>query len=243
MTIITPKWQAPLNVKAFTSTRLSGHSHYPYHHGNLGLRIGDYQPHVLRNRDQLIKNQLMPSKPLWLNQSHSTKILDATVSNDINADASITRTSGQVLAILTADCLPIVITNREGTEVAAIHAGWRGLCHGIIENTIKQMQSKPSDCIAWIGPGICGHCFEVGEEVCQQFQDNYDFVSRYCFLQHKWHIPLDLISAHILHVNGILSVTKSNLCTFEQKNLFYSYRRDGQTGRIGTFIWFEQPKG
>lgn len=239
MTIIKPNWQAPKQVRAFSSTRLSGQSHYPYHFANLGHRVGDNSKHVDQNRLNLASSQKMPGEPLWLNQSHSTTVLDASVCNSNQADASITRTPGQVLAILTADCLPIVITNQQGTEVAAIHAGWRGLCDGIIKNTLLSMKSDPQQCIAWIGPAICGHCFEVGDEVCEQFKSNYDFADRYCFLQEKWHIHLDKLAAHILRINDVFNIYESNMCTFEQKNLFYSYRREGQTGRIGTFIWFE----
>ncbi|WP_367605660.1 peptidoglycan editing factor PgeF [Legionella sp. W05-934-2] len=241
--IITPNWQAPKHVNAFASTRMSGASHYPYQYGNLGLRTGDTMQHVLQNRQLLMHEQSMPTSPVWLHQTHSTHVVDATHNQDNQADASITRQPNQILAILTADCLPIILTNKTGTEIAAIHAGWRGLCDGIIENTLKKMHSNANDCIAWVGPAICGHCFEVGDEVCDQFKLNYPFSPRYFFKQQKWHIHLDELAAHILRLNGVMSIQKSKLCTFEQKNLFYSYRRDGQTGRIGTFIWFDKPIG
>lgn len=226
-------------MKAFTSTRLSGYSSFPFHYTNLGFHAGDKANDVMQNRDLIMKCMDIPTPPVWLCQTHSNNVVDFSENNDDNADASITRKKSQVLVVLTADCLPIIITNHDGSEVAAIHAGWRGLCNGIIENTINKMDSNPNNCIAWIGPGICGHCFEVGEEVCLQFENNYAFSPRYCFLQKKWHIHLNKLAAHIMRHNGIFSIHQSNMCTFEQKNLFYSYRRDGQTGRIGTFIWFE----
>ncbi len=238
VTIVKPDWEIPKHVHAFTSTRLSGQSDYPFQYANLGQQIGDRDTQVELNRKNFIVNQKMPSEPIWLQQTHSNRVLDVSTNQDRHADAAISREHGKVLAILTADCLPILITNHSGTEIAAIHAGWRGLCNGIIENTLVAMHSNPQQCTAWIGPSICGHCFEVGEEVCQQFKDNYDYANRYCFLQSKWHIHLDKLAAHILHTNGVKSIKQSNLCTFEQKKLFYSYRRDGQTGRIGTFIWF-----
>jgi len=237
--MIKPNWEAPHHIKAFTTTRQYGFSHYPFHYANLGIRSGDHQARVIENREKLKECQQMPSEPVWLTQTHSTTVVDASVNDNPFGDASVTRRIGQVLVILTADCVPILITNSAGTEVAAIHAGWRGLCNGIIEQTIATMHTTGHDCIAWIGPSICGHCFEVGEEVCQHFHQNYAYTPRYCFKQNKWHINLNRLAEHILRSTGVKAVSQSNLCTFEQKNLFYSYRRDGQTGRIGTFIWFE----
>lgn len=239
LTVIKPNWHAPKQVKSFASTRIFGQSSFPFQYANLGQHVGDTIDHVKQNRSDLVVGQNMPDEPQWLNQTHSTNVVDTGTSNDRNADASITRDSKQVLAILTADCLPILITNKNGTEIGAIHAGWRGLCDGIIENALAKMQSDPYQCMAWIGPSICAHCFEVGEEVPQQFIARYDFAHRYCFFNGKWHINLPKLATHILRANGIFSITDSKMCTFEQKNLFFSYRRDGQTGRIGTFIWFE----
>ncbi|MBN9230873.1 MAG: peptidoglycan editing factor PgeF [Legionella sp.] len=236
-------WKAPANISAGVSTRLDGFSQTPYESNNLGTHVGDATADVLKNRQQLVELLQLPGEPQWLNQTHSTHCI--VVENDPNrdADAAITRSLKHPLVILTADCLPIVLCNQQGTEIAAIHAGWKGLVQGIINNTITQMHSNPEDLIAWIGPAICSKCYEVGNDVRQQFLAQYPITSD-TFIPHqnKWLANLPLMAELIMRNIGVNSIYQSELCTFESENELYSYRKSVQTGRIGTLIWFNDPQ-
>ena len=242
---LAANWLAPSHVNTVTTTRGYGNSKPPYHHNNLGLHVGDDPEHVLANRRGLITSLHLPKEPEWLLQTHSTHCIN--VDNDItrNADAAITHEPNRVLAIMTADCLPIMLCNQEGNEIGAIHAGWRGLVNGIIENSIAKLKSHPTQLLAWIGPSICQACYEVGDEVRRAILSQYEGLEA-CFIpssqstQHtpKWMANLPKIAEEILKRLAINAVYQSNACTFEQKEYFYSYRRTPQTGRIATLIWF-----
>ncbi|KTC90038.1 peptidoglycan editing factor PgeF [Fluoribacter dumoffii] len=237
-------WPAPKNITALSTTRLFGYSQAPYDSNNMGLHVGDNEHHVLQNRQQLRELLNLPGEPQWLTQTHSTHCVIVEEDPDRNADAAISRSKNHPLVILTADCLPIMLCNVQGTEVAAVHAGWKGLAHGIIENTLEKMESSPTDVLAWIGPSICQNCYEVGEEVYQTFTHTYP-LSKQGFkpVNGKWLANLPLIAEIILAAKGIKGVYQSGLCTFELKNELYSYRRTAQTGRIATLIWFnDQPQ-
>lgn len=232
-------WSAPKNISALSTTCVAGYSQAPFACNNLGLGIGDHEEHVLQNRKQLIADLQLPAEPQWLVQKHSTLCVLVEEEQERIADAAITRSTKHPLVILTADCLPIMLCNTQGTEIAAIHAGWKGLAHGIIENTLKKMNSNKADLLAWIGPAICQRCYEVGEEVYQTFTHHYP-QSQEAFLPQgtKWLANLPRIAELVLNAQGVKAVYQSQLCTFERKNEFYSYRRSSQTGRIGTLIWF-----
>jgi YfiH family protein len=238
-------WPAPKNIIALCTTRLSGFSKAPYDANNLGLHVGDQQEYVLQNREQLIKQLKLPGEPQWLNQTHSTRCVQVDEELDRNADAAVTRSSKHPLVILTADCLPIMLCNTQGNEIAAIHAGWRGLANGVVENTLEQMRSKTEDLLAWIGPAICQKCYEVGNEVYETFTDKHP-LSKQAFKAtgaNKWLADLPKIAEIVLNTQGIKAVYQSELCTFESESELYSYRRASQTGRIGTLIWFNnQPQ-
>lgn len=244
MTTRLANWPAPKNITALSTTRISGFSVVPYDHNNLGLHVGDNEDSVHKNRVYLKESLQLPNEPTWLSQTHSTICVTAEDETNRHADAAITRSKMHPLVILTADCLPITLCNIQGTEIAAIHAGWRGLYNGIVENTLKQMQSKPSDLLAWIGPAICHKCYEVGEEVYSSFTTKYPSSQKAFKPVHsKWLANLPLIAEIILKSQGVSAIYQSDLCTFELKNEFYSYRRTSQTGRIGTLIWFnDQPQ-
>lgn len=234
-------WPAPAWVHALTTTRLDGHSDDPYTSNNLALHVNDQDNAVLKNRHALRQHCSLTQEPAWLNQTHSTRCV--RVENDPNrdADAAITSEMHQPLAILTADCLPILLCNQEGTEVAAIHAGWRGLAHGIIENTLRSMQSHTTSLHAWIGPGICAQCYPVGDEMRDTFlQRDHTLADGFEFRHEQWHADLPYLAQRILQSSNLLSVSHANACTFEKKELFYSYRRTAQTGRMATLIWFSQ---
>ncbi|KTC78353.1 peptidoglycan editing factor PgeF [Legionella brunensis] len=241
MTKLYANWPAPSNVSGLTTLRHSGFSKPPFDKNNLALHVGDDSGDVLLNRQQLKTELELTKEPAWLEQIHSTLCVLVEEEANRTADAAITRTPRQPLAILTADCLPILLCNQEGNEIAAIHAGWRGLVNGIVENTLNKMQSPPTQLMAWIGPAICQSCFEVGEEVLQAYENRYPLSSKDFYRKgEKWHGNLPKLAEHILNNSGISAVFQSNVCTFEQNNDFYSYRRTSQTGRMATLIWFNE---
>jgi YfiH family protein len=237
-------WKAPKNISALTTTRLGGYSLAPYDSNNLALHVGDDSQNVLKNRQQLVELANLPGEPAWLLQTHSTICVVAEEDSNRQADASVSRSHQHPLAILTADCLPITLCNKQGTEIAAIHAGWRGLHGGIIEHTLASMHSKPSDLLAWIGPAISQAHYEVGDEVYESFTTHYaPSIKAFEEVGKKWLANLPLIAELVLQNLGIQDVYQSNLCTFNLKDEFYSYRRSAQTGRIATLIWFnDQPQ-
>jgi polyphenol oxidase len=238
---LNANWTVPSHVHALTTTRLGGVSQPPFDSNNLGLHVGDRANDVEMNRNQLVHQLALPSAPIWLEQTHSTHCI--LVEEDINrlADAAVTRTPGTVLAIMTADCVPIVLCNAAGDEIAAIHAGWRGLVNGILESTLTVMHSAASDLRAWIGPAICQDCYQTGADVYSTFTQHYPFAQR-AFKTHAnhWHADLPQLAELILQQLGIPSIHQSRACTYESKNTYYSYRRQAQTGRMATLIWFNQ---
>ncbi|MBA2656192.1 MAG: peptidoglycan editing factor PgeF [Tatlockia sp.] len=234
-------WPAPPNVFALTTKRNLGLSKAPYEANNLGLHVGDNKELVNLNRKALKENLDRPRDAEWLTQTHSTLCVVVEEESNRVADAAITRCPNRTLAIMTADCLPITLTNRQGTEIAAIHAGWRGLVNGIIENTLAKMLSPPEQLIAWIGPAICQSCFEVGEDVLENFQGRYAFTTNaFKSKNEKWLANLPQIAELVLKSHNVLTVLQSNICTYERKDDYYSYRRNAQTGRMATLIWFNE---
>lgn len=232
-------WPAPPTISALTTTRKSGSSAAPFAANNLGLHVGDDLKAVLANRQALKSSLGLTQEPEWLEQTHSNHCVLVEEEPYRHADAAVTRSQRHCLAIMTADCLPILLCNQQGSEIAAIHAGWRGLATGIVENTLKKIHSVPQQLMAWIGPAICQSCFEVGEEMRQIYQERYPFtLSAFKSKEMKWLADLPSLAEKILNANGVCAVYHSGICTFEQKNSFYSYRREAQTGRMATLIWF-----
>lgn len=244
MTFKLANWPAPKNISTLSTTRIPGFSLPPYDCNNLALHVDDDETLVKQNR-QLLKEKLnLNFDPVWLEQTHSTLCVVPERENNRVADAATTRSWKHPLVILTADCLPITLCNIQGDEIAAIHAGWKGLLNGVVENTLETMKSSRNDLIAWIGPAICPNCFEVGEEVYASFTNKHP-ASQGAFKPNhsKWLANLPQIAELILLSLGVKAVYQSGLCTFELKNDFFSYRRTSQTGRIGTLIWFNnQPQ-
>ncbi|MHA2709886.1 peptidoglycan editing factor PgeF [Vibrio owensii] len=241
MKTIIPNWPAPKNVKAFASTRVGGFSATPYQGLNLGAHVGDDLSIVEKNRDWLAQQAKMPSAPIWLNQTHSTVVAQASspTKQVLNADGVFTSSSQVVCSAMTADCLPVLLTNTQGTQVAAVHAGWRGLANGIVENALELFSGEV---MAWLGPAIGPQAFEVGEDVLQAFVD-FDSQAHQAFtprdIEGKWLADMSKLATQRLNKLGVTQVFDSGLCTFQDKNDFYSYRRDGVTGRQATFIWIE----
>ncbi|MFA0414179.1 peptidoglycan editing factor PgeF [Vibrio renipiscarius] len=246
MSWIVPKWNAPKNVKAIASTRLGGFSTKCYQGLNLGSHVGDNLDTVLKNRQYLTQKAEMPSAPIWLNQTHSTVVqrVSSPIDTPLNADGLVTSNKGVVISAMTADCLPVLLTNAQGTQVSAVHAGWRGLANGIIENAVAMFEHdvSNSNVIAWLGPAIGSTAFEVGEDVRQAFCDA-DSQAMMAFKSTgqsgKWWANMELLATQRLNALGVTQVFASGLCTYSNPEQFYSYRRDGVTGRFASFIWIE----
>jgi YfiH family protein len=236
---IVPDWPAPANVKALQTTRHGGISAAPYDTLNLGLHVGDDPVRVNRNRQLLAP--MMPSEPTWLEQVHGTVVANADSADcRVQADACIARKHGSVCAVMTADCLPVLLCDEAGTVVGVAHAGWKGLAAGVIEATVKDMGIEPRKLMAWLGPAIGPQAFEVGADVRATFME-HDGNAEQAFTAHgadgKYHADIYLLARQRLNALGISRIYGGTFCTYQQKDKFFSYRRDGVTGRMGTFIW------
>lgn len=239
LTFITPDWPAPANVKALQTTRSGGVSTGVYASLNLGDHVKDHPQHVAANRQLL--SGYMPSEPVWLNQVHGVRVIDAALSSCLeSADASFATRKQVVCVTMTADCLPVLLCDQAGTAVAAIHAGWRSLCDGVIEATVAAMPVQASQLMAWLGPAIGPEAFEVGGEVRAQFMAQ-DARAELAFQPKgdKWLGDLYAITRQRLQILGITQVYGGGRCTFNEPETFFSYRRDGDTGRMGSVIWLE----
>ena len=238
--MIQPDWPAPPNVRAFTTIRNGGFSQGPWSSLNLGINCGDDPQHVENNRRSLLR--LLPSEPRWLNQVHGTNVVgwEKAKGAGIEADAIVSSEAGQVCAVLTADCLPLVFCNQAGTRIAATHAGWRGLAAGVLESTILAMDCKPSDLMAWLGPAIGPRAFEVGRDVFDAFVDS-NIENAIAFKPHRdrWLADLYQLARLALARAGITQIYGGVHCTYEEEDRFYSYRREGETGRLATVAWLE----
>ena len=250
-TFIIPNWPAPANVKALQTTRNGGISAAPYNSLNLGEHVKDNPLHVAQNRQ--LFSQFLPSEPVWLNQIHGIDVIDAAnTSCAPSADASYAMQKNVVCVTMTADCLPILLCDQAGTAVASIHAGWRSLCDGVIEATLFQLQAnhanlQASDFMAWLGPAIGPNAFEVGAEVREQFMAK-DAQSESAFKKHsdnqeqdKWLANIYKIATQRLNNCGITQIygggQDETWCTYTDEDRFFSFRRDGLTGRMATLIW------
>lgn len=231
-------WCAPNNIYAFTTLRYPGFSQYPFNENNLAYHVGDQADKVALNRQQLCVHLPRQQEPIWLQQTHSIHCIIADVEQGRIGDAVVTRQAYTPLAILTADCFPILLCNHAGTEIAAIHAGWRGLFNGIIENTLHKMASKADELIAWVGPGICQSCFQINEDLVRLYQDCYFSNNAFYKMNKKCYANLAQVAEFILIHAGVKLIYQANVCTYEQEKHFYSYRRNVQTGRMATLIWF-----
>ena len=244
MQAINPNWNVPKNIHAFTTTRAGGVSLTPYFSFNLGDHVGDNKSAVKTNRTLLVEKFGLPQTPIFLTQTHSTRVIQLPYSGqNLEADAVYTNVPHQVCAVMTADCLPVLFTTTSGNEVAAAHAGWRGLCDGVLEETVKCFQAKPEDIITWFGPAIGPTAFQVGIDVVKQFIA-IDEKAKLAFQpdaieEGKYLGNLYQIATQRLNNLGITQIYGGNHCTFNEKELFFSYRRDNQTGRMASVIWFE----
>lgn len=251
--IISPDWPAPGNIHAFTTTRNGpGVSVLPFYRFNLGARCGDDPEAVRRNRKALQSQYGLPSQPYWLHQVHGIDVIrlrEASIhlggdagcvqaDEEPMADASVTSALNSVLAVLTADCLPVLFCNDSGTEIAAAHAGWRGLAAGMLEQTVAAMQSHPDTLMAWLGPAAGAERYEVGEEVRQAFLTaDVQAVSAFTPTR-PGHYLIDLYALARIRLQnaGIANIYGGGFCTLSDIR-FYSHRRDQRTGRMASVIW------
>lgn len=239
--IVQPQWPAPATVSACCTTRIGGVSAVPYDSLNLALHVGDDAARVSANRERLREQLGLPAEPCWINQTHGIRAVTLEQDSERDADAAITRRAGMVAVVMTADCLPILICNRSGTEVAAVHAGWRGLQAGVIQSTLDAMKSSGEELMAWIGPGISRPCFEVGDEVRAAFSDTVADARKH-FSPHgpgHWLCDLGGLAEQVLNQRGVNLVFRDPHCSYRDADLFYSYRRDATTGRMAALIWID----
>ena len=246
---IIPEWNVPKNIKALQTTRQGGCSQAPYDSFNLAEHVNDNLTNVLKNRQKLAT--YLPSEPVWLNQIHSNIIVDAGHSTiGIDADGSYSHTAGCVCAVMTADCLPILICNQQATVVAAVHAGWRGLLNGILEQAVHKIihagYCQADDLAIYLGAAIGAEKFEVGNEVRQAFIDNSIEKEKTdaCFValensNNKYRADIYQLARVRLLSLGIENISGGNYCTYTEQERFFSYRREGVTGRMASLIWLE----
>lgn len=238
--VIQPDWPAPANVQAFTTTRNGpGVSQLPYYRFNLGARCGDEPAAVARNRAILRAHYGLPGEPLWLHQVHGIDVArDDGRRDEPMADAAVTDLAGSVLAVLTADCLPVLFCDTAGTEVAAAHAGWRGLAAGVLEETVAAMRSPAAGLMAWLGPAAGAARYEVGEEVRQAFL-RHDAGTEAAFTPTRpghYLVDMPAVARRRLAAVGVTRVYGGGLCTLADIR-FYSHRREQRTGRMASLIW------
>ena len=239
--LLVPAWPAPANVRALQTLRTGGCSPAPWNSFNLGDHVGDSSALVAANRAKL--RTLLPGEPLWLQQVHGITAVDAdSATNLLPADAAVAHQAGKVCVVMTADCLPVLFCNRAGTVVAAAHAGWRGLLAGVLEATIGKMGGPASELLAWLGPAIGPQHFEVGDEVHAAFvEQNPDAILAFSPQRPgKWLADIYTLARQRLQAAGVDSISGGDFCTVSDTERFFSYRRDGVTGRMASLIWLDQ---
>lgn len=245
---IQADWPAPENVRACSTQRQStqrqsGHSLAPFDSLNLAYHVNDDESAVLLNR-QLLKDSLaLPAEPCWLNQTHGTDVIEINSNKmDCDADGSYTFKTKTVCVVMTADCLPVLLCDKEGSVVAAVHAGWRGLLNGIIKVAVNKLNKPPTNLLAWLGPAIGQPSFEVGDEVKNAFLASDSDAGR-AFIpspEGRWLADLYQLAELQLNKLGIHGVYGKKWCTYKDEEHFFSYRRDGVTGRMANLIWLTE---
>ncbi|MFA5941684.1 MAG: peptidoglycan editing factor PgeF [Sinimarinibacterium sp.] len=240
--VVWADWPAPSRIRACQTLRCDGCSAAPYDSFNLAAHVGDDPSAVARNRQALRAALQLPSEPRWLRQVHGTDVaaLPAPGPEPL-ADAAWTRQPGVVCAVLTADCLPVLLCSDDGSVVAAAHAGWRGLANGVLEETLAALPLPAQRVHAWLGAAIGPAAFEVGPEVRRSFVDR-DAAARDCFAPgagDRWFADLYALARLRLHRLGVQSIDGGGACTHRDVARYFSHRRDGACGRMASLIWIE----
>lgn len=245
-TVLQAKWPAPASVKTAISTRQGGCSEGVYASLNLGSHVADNVQDVAKNRASWQVLAGLSSEPCWLHQVHGTLCVDLAgvdlATSPLTADAAYSAQLHQVVTVLTADCLPVLFCDAKGTQVAAAHAGWRGLCEGVLENTVAMFKGG-SEVLAWLGPAIGPTAFEVGAEVREAFLAKQAHAEQafqpITTKEKKWRADLYQLARLRLEAVGVRLIFGGDFCTYTESERFFSYRRDGQTGRMASCIWLE----
>ncbi len=241
---IVPEWPVPPGVACLATTRRGGASHGVFCSLNLGDHVGDDPEAVAANRD--IVSRRIGARPVWLSQVHGTRVVDAATHcmSDVSpeADSAFSRRTGVACTVMTADCLPVLFCDDAGTVVAAAHAGWRGLLAGVLETTVTTMGVPRKNLLAWLGPAIGPAAFEVGDEVRRAFVDVASEAAPAFRPKSdgKWLADIYLLARLRLAGHGVERVFGGNYCTVTESERFFSYRRDGQTGRMASMIWLNE---
>jgi YfiH family protein len=234
-------WPAPTRVRAAFSTRRGGSSQAPFASLNLGTHVGDDPLTVAANRAALRAELQLVAEPCWLDQIHSDILIDLDRADAPRAgDAAITATAGRVATVMVADCLPVLLCDRHGRQVAAVHAGWRGLACELIKKTVAAFDASPHDLMAWLGPAIGPSAYGVGDSLRERFCA-LDSRLADAFTQHgtQWHMNLARVAELQLAALGVMNVSHSGICVHSDAKNFFSYRRDGETGRMAAMVWLE----
>ena len=238
---IHPDWPAPKNVRSISTTRIGGFSEGVYKANNLALHVGDDSHVVERNRQRLKTLCHLPAEPAWLTQTHSNIIVN---SNEAlcEADASYSEQKHQVCVVMTADCLPILLCDQSGQQVAAVHAGWRGLLNNVIENSLACFSGSSKNILAWLGPAIGKDVFEVGSEVYDVFVERHSEAANLFQLKENNKYLADMVGLAKLRLNlaGVTAIYGGQYCTCSDEERFFSYRRDGVCGRMASLIWLDK---
>lgn len=233
-------WPAPAHIHAGTTLRAGGVSVSPYDSFNLGGHVGDDPVAVRNNRERLVAALGLPKEPAWLDQIHGAEVANLDQTHAVIADASVTTGRDKVAVVLTADCLPVVLCDRAGTCWGAAHGGWRGLAAGVLEAVVAALPAKPESLMAWLGPAIGPSSFEVGRDVLDAFCST-DEAAGACFREAsrpgKYMLDIYALARQRLQSVRVGRVYGGGLCTVRDRARFYSYRRDGKTGRMATLIW------
>jgi YfiH family protein len=240
-----PEWTVPRNVRCWVSERAGGVSVGPYAELNLAGHVGDAPAHVAANRALLRDAAELPSDPFWLDQRHGTNVLDLDgAPGAVPADAAVTSRPGLVCAVLTADCLPVLLCDRAGRRIGAAHAGWRGLLHGVLPAAVEALGVAPSDVHAWLGPAIGPAAYEVGADVRDAYLARAPAAARHfaANARGRWQANLYGLARASLERAGVRSIAGGGFCTFTEAERFFSHRREAPCGRMATLIWIEKPE-
>ena len=239
--VISPDWPAPANVHACFTTRVGGFSEGDWESLNLATHVGDNPSAVSANRNHLRSSAGLPSDPLWLDQIHGARVIDAAQSNHgERADASYTTQKRTICAVMVADCLPILLTSAQGTWVAAVHAGWRGLEQQIIRKAVGKYGGPAEQLMAWIGPAISAQAYVVGEDLRQQLTAAHpDWQKTFQLSEGQWHFDLRALAVMQMQNLGLQKIYHDERCVHDHSQDFFSYRRDKTCGRMAAMIWID----
>jgi hypothetical protein len=236
---LRPDWPAPETARAAMTTRGGGVSAGPHASFNLATHVGDEPVAVAENRRRLRAALELPAEPSWLEQVHGIRVAVLPGPVTAAADAAVSFSRGSVCAVLVADCLPVFLANRSGDRVGIAHAGWRGLAAGVIEATVAALDCEPGELVAWLGPAIGPRAFEVGGEVREALlaRDAGAVSAFRAGRDGRWFADLPALARRRLAAAGVAAVHGGGLCTHSDPSRFYSYRRDGRTGRMAALAW------